>query len=592
MKFADKPTKSKWYLWSIGIVAAACVLAALVLVSTVVGSFRYVRVGPEVDYWGAAMPFLQAAVEGPWSWSLLWQISSGAHCLALPRLIFLSEWYVDDFRNIGTLCISWLLLLGSAGIVLRAVWAESELDWLSRVLCVFLVVMGFGSAQHMNNLAYSFNIQWPLDLFLSLLFIYLLVANRIFQATFEKFLCRVVTIVLVAVLLSISGFTLPALFVCLATILVGLKNQRIHSVLILICAAVVTIAYILFLPFVQNMLHQLLGKSSDISNNIKVTDIFFSVLQFSFLYLVSPISEMSRQLGLLLSIVILLFCCLQFIYRRRGNDRSILFWLVMGYAAFAVGMAVSTAIGRGIMPDLAFNPRYRTIAVPYLALVAILLVCCMQKWNATARVLCSLMLIVITMLTVIPGHIRLLKQFSGEYDQYSIPVISIAVGLEPRAKRQINISAFGEVDWDLISRARAFLRQHRRGIYATPLFTQLGERVKLPNQQSVGSTRELRALPGGGYKWQGYTDQCGSDGRVAVVNADGKIIGSGAVSRKIASDGWRVIYDGLLPLCRAGHPVLWTAYLPATVSAGDTVSAVSFPRDNEPVVIVSNERIL
>ncbi len=537
------------------------------------------------------MPFLQAAIEGPWSWPLLWQITAGAHCLVVPRLLFLLEWQLDDFRNYMMLATAWLLLLGSGVIILRAVWQEKTLDAHSRGLCVFLVFMALGSAQHMNNLAYSFNIQWTLSLFLSLLLIHLVVTAARDGAAASAW--RVVSAIVVAVLLVFSNFTLPALLACMLVLLSGLRVRRLFTFAILSGVVIAGFCYIRMLPVAKDVSHLW---SVLISGEGSVTG-FLSVLQallhFSLLYMGAPLAELHKSAAVVLASIALLFCGYVFWERRlKGGHlvfEGVLFWLAIGYAAFAFGMAFSTAIGRIVAFDLAFSPRFRTTIMPFLMLVAMLWVCRMQVWSGLARVAGSFVLVILTLIVVLPGHARLLHQFSDEYDQYVTPNIALAVGLtHVDVVHQARVGAFWKTDNEQMLRYRDFLRNYRRAVYATPFFGQLGNKLDVPEKLAQGFSQNVsanvEALPGGGYRWRGYTDQCGSDGRVAVLDANGVVMGSGTVARKLPDDSWRAIYRVLLPLCQSGKPVLWTAFLPANAQSAEKVSAVTFS-DNGPVLL-------
>lgn len=556
----------------------ALLLPALVVgASTLIASVHYLRPGPGFDFWGNAMPFLQAAVDGPWSWFLFWEVGGSGHSLVVPRLLFLAEWHWGGFRNLGLLAVAWLALLGSGLLILRVVWRDARLDTGSRLLSVFLVLLLLGSGHHMNNLAYSFNMQWTVGLFLALSCI-----TAVIQVRDSDRPCGWVWIaVLTAVLLVFTTFSLPALLMAWLMLAWCLRIRRS------VCLGVAALLLIALLVYAWHMpwLHGIQWHGTD-TGSPGLSDLWHLLLPaiglFILVYLGSPVSEYSLWAGACLAVMALAYLGLQVIRSRASSLSSreqALLWLAAGYGAFALGMAASTALGRVVFFDLAYSPRFRTLVLPFLLLILLVLVARMQHWPGQLRGLASIMLVTVVTGLVVPGHIGQIKEFSNEYDLFMPPHVAMAVGLsDPAVVHESVRPANWPEDNARMMQYRDFLRDHRRGIFATPLFAQLGTSLTLPVSQLVEQPEAAVSLPGGGYRWQGVTEHCGSDGRVAIVDQIGTVVGSGFVYRGRSEDSLQMMYRVFLPLCRLGYPRHWQAFLTKSVAPGESVTAVVFDR--------------
>jgi hypothetical protein len=538
-------------------------IAGWVLVSTLVGSIHYLRPGPGFDYWVGALPMLQSAFDGPWQWSMLWYEHAGAHRLLVPRLLFLLEWLCGDFRNQWLLGFSWAALLGSAWIMARAVWAEKIFDATARWICLLLITLGLGSAHHLNVMVYSFNQQWTTGLLLCLLSI---------KAVIDCCSCtdRRQRIVLIAIalltstLLALTTFSLPAILLVWLALCWMLRIRwqitvAISALLILAC-----IAYISTLSLMATLTDNKVAIENPALFFIQAV---FILIVSSLRYLGSPLAEYSLAAGITLAASALLVFAIAIKKYKHSADINPLLALAVAYAAFAVGMAFSTAIGR-LEPHHAINPRFRAFILPFLVFAGILFMYQIQQYKTGLRLTLATTLIALALLVIVPGHFRQLLKFSDEYDLYLPGSIALATGLTDKSVvHESRFAKFQVVDNQQILSYRDFLKKHRRGIYATPFYQQIGTRVRLENNTTAIASGQLSAIHGGGYVWKGTTEVCGADGRVAVADADGNIIGSGMVNRKLKDSGWKIIYEVFLPYCRSGNPVPWLAYVPANIPA-------------------------
>jgi hypothetical protein len=567
--------------------ATAC--ACLVVASAIAGSIRYLRPGPGFDFWGAGMPFLNAAIEGPWSWAMLWEMSAGAHRLVVPRILFWIEWWVGDFQNYLLLAFAWSALAGSALLVLRIVWQDRCLDQHSRWLCLVLVLLGFGSAQHMNNLAYAFNMQWTFGLLFSLLFIAGVIRAKISEGSGVRLL-SILQVFLSAFILTFTTFSLPILLFVWVFMAWGLRIRWFFSVPVSAAIVFFSFEYVSYLPII-NDIKVIYSDGNPQSRYISFLEIAAYLSYFTLRYLGSPAYEVFQNLEVVLSFIVLIFLTRLCWSARISKDRLLesrpLFWLILGFSVFVFFMAIATGVGRLTDPGAAVSPRFRTFSMPFLTLSSIAVVCFIQGWNVVRRSVASFLLIVVFAGVVLPGHFRLLYMFSDEYDSYVTPVIAMAVGLSDKnVVHEARIGLWWGDDNVRMMKYRELLYSHRKGIYASPYFGQLGNSIEFSGNilAAVPESHAVKALPGGGFQWDGVTGRCGGDGRVALVNQEGVIVGAGRVSRALPDAGWKSIYRVFLPLCHGGEAVSWRAFLPATVKSGETFIAVTVDNDGEAFV--------
>lgn len=534
-------------------------IAGWVLASTLVGSIHYLRPGPGFDFWTGAMPFLQSAIDGPWQWSMLWYEYAGAHRLLVSRLLFLIEWICGDFRNYWLLGFSWGALLASAWIIGDAVCREKKFDATARWVCLLLITFGLGSAHHLNVLVYSFNQQWTSGLLLSLLGIKAVLGSCTATNQLKRF--GFITMALfAAVLLALTTFSLPAIIL---TWLVLCWMLQIRMRITVTISALLILGFVAYISTLS-LMETLSGSDIAIDNYALffIQAIFFLTLS-SLRYLSSPVAEYSLAAGITLAASALLMIVIAAKKHKRDSTINPLIVLAVAYAVFAAGMAFTTAIGR-LEPHHAINPRFRPFVLPFLVFAGILFVYQIQQYKSGLRLTLAAALITLTLLVIIPGHFRQLVKFSDEYDLYLPGPIALASGLtDTSVVHESRFAKFQIVDNQQMLAYRDFLQQKQRGIFATDFYRQLGSKIDLQKTVPVLPGGHLSAVNGGGYKWQGTTDLCGADGRVAVTDTNGNIIGSGMVNRKLQRGGWTLIYEVFLPYCRKDHPVAWVAYAPA-----------------------------
>ena len=576
--------------WLRVVLALALVLAAIIFLAALLGSMRFLRPGPGFDYWDAAMPFLKSAIDGPWHWPLLWEMYGGAYSLLFDRCMFWLEWWITDFRNSFTLAAEWLSLFSTAAVAMWAVWKDRYFDNHSRALCVLLVLLACGSGQHMNNLSYTFNMPSLASVTFCLLFIV-----GVFHAATspEKSVqWRNVAVAGVsAVLLASCIFSLPALLATWCALALGLRLRLSISVLVAGIIIAVTLMYSSGMPTpLLFKLHYTWSDEPHIEGAVTVWQLVSAMVQFLFQYTGAPLAEYSLSVAGWFSVFVLLglLCFAWQQLRKTHNARSLslLVWLILGYAVYLLTLDFCTALGR-VGSDAVIAPRYRSYIMPYLMFAGIAAVYYIQKWKGWPRTIASVCLMLVAFLTVLPAHNRLLNQFSKEYDDYVTPFVAMSVGLSHTdVVHQSRWGIWWAADNKQMLGSRDFLYQHRKGIYAEPYFSQLGQTVSLPavTSASLAAPVAMEHLPGGGYQWKGNTEVCGADGRVALVNNQGVIVGAGLVSRELPSKNWRVNVEVFQPICKKGRSVNWTAFLPVETQPGAVLKAVVFD-GNTPTVL-------
>jgi hypothetical protein len=232
-------------------------------------------------------------------------------------------------------------------------------------------------------------------------------------------------------------------------------------------------------------------------------------------------------------------------------------------------------------------PRYRSYVMPFLMFAGIAAVYALQRCKSWWRTFGSAVLLLLVFAVVLPAHHRLLNQFSKEYDSYVTPFVAMSLGItHSDVVHQARWGIWWAADNQQMLEYRDFLRDHRKAIYAEPYFRQVGQTVQMPKKFTEDSQYPavIERLPGGGYQWKSTTEVCDADGRIALVNQQGVIVGAGLVSRALPDNNWRVNLDVFLPLCSKKHPVSWIGFLPVNVKSGEVFSAVVFD-DGKPVTL-------
>lgn len=537
-------------------------IAGWLFTTTLVASVHYLRPGPGFDYWTGAMPFLRAAIDGPWQWPLLWEYYAGAHRLLLSRVLFLVEWLVSDFRGYCLLAFSWLALLASAVIMAKAVWAEKAFDKTSRWLCLLLIIFGLGSAHHLNNLVYTFNQQWTSGLLLVLLAIKGVMACQR-ENTRRKAIAYAALALLCTFLLAMTTFSILAIIVTWLALCWLLALRWPITVGVFVCLLLAFIATVASLPLLDALASN--GIGSDNLPLFILQALLYLTLN-SLRYLGSPLTEYSQPAGVTLAFAALLLLVVVAVQHKRQHLVNPLVVLATAYAVFVTGMALSTAVGR-LEPHHAINPRFRTFIVPFLVFAGIVCVYQIQNYKPTLRVALSTVLLAAALLVIVPGHLRQMFKFSEEYDLYLPGSIALASGFsDVSVVHESRFAMFQKVDNVQMLKYRDFMQHHQRGIFASDFYQQIGKHVDLGKLSTTNSDTTVTAIKGGGYLWQGTTEQCGADGRVAVADTSGTVIASGMVNRKLTASGWQQLYEVFLPYCRAGHAAAWRAYIPPTAS--------------------------
>lgn len=581
----------KYERWASYMLRVAIVCALLVAASAFIASIRYLRPGPGFDYWAGAMPFLQSAIDGPWLWGKLWEVYGGAYIMVVGRLLYLLEWIVGDFRNYWMLAFCWLSLASTAAITLWVVWKDEYLDSQSRLLCVLLVLLACFSGQHMNNLSYTFNAPSPASVSFCLLFIVAVFQGHESQNRSVQLRYGLLA-VLVAILLALSIFSLPALLATWVAMALGLRmNWRLNAAVTTILI-IATLGYVSVMPPVQLLqYHFYFGSEPDVAGAISFWLLLEAIALFVLQYIAAPFSEYSLTLTTVAGALIL-FGMLLFSWKHLSSFRStrpsLLIWLIVAYAVYLLALAFCTSLGRLGAADLMVSPRYRSYVTPFLMLSGIAAVYEIQFFQRGIRNFFTGCIVVLAFAIVLPAHNRLIGQFSKEYDTYVTPFVAMSVGL---THIDVVHQSYWGVWWDADNKQmlgyKDFLHDHGKGIYAEPYYRQIGQRITLPdtaNAVLVNETASVELLPGGGYQWKGRTDQCGTDGRIALVNAQGDIVGAGLISRELPDKNWRINYEVFLPYCRANHLASWTGFLPQSAKVGDVFTAVTFIQ-GEPIVL-------
>lgn len=568
----------------------ALLCAAGIVLVTLFGSIRFLRPGPGFDYWDAGMPFLKAAIDGPFQWHLLWEMYGGAYSLVFDRCMFWLEWWITDFRNTFTLAAEWLSLFGTGAVTMWAVWQDRHLDYQSRYLCLLLVLLACGSGQHMNNLSYTFNMPSLASVTFCLLFI----VGVFHAATSNKKSVQVRNVVMAglsAVLLATCIFSLPALLATWCALALGLRLRWKVSMLVAGLIVAATLIYSSGMPTPAIFkLHLVWSDEPHIEGAVTVWQLVSAMVLFFLQYAGAPLAEYSLTVAGWFSLVVMLglsfFAWQQLRSAGKLQPLSLLVWLILGYAVYLLTLDFCTALGR-VGSDTVVAPRYRSYITPYLMFAGIAAVYALQTCKDVWRTAGSICLIVLAFVVVLPAHHRLLNQFSKEYDDYVTPFVAMTLGLtHSDVVHQSRWGIWWAADNRQMLEYRDFLRDHGKAIYAEPYFLQVGQSVVLPTNVAADDKLDsiIERLPGGGYQWKSTTATCDSDGRIALVNEQGVIVGAGLVSRALPSKDWRVNFEVFRPLCSKSHPASWIAYLPVATRVGEMISAVSFD-GGKPVLL-------
>lgn len=548
---------------------------------TLTAALLYLRPTPGFDYWVAGLPFLQSAIEGPWQWSTLWQQHAQAHHLVLSRLLFLADWYLDDFRGYGLLAANLLALAASASLVIYHLWRTPQLNQRSRWLALLLLCMASASSHHLHNLVFTFNTQWISGLLLILLSIHAVIkcSQSLTTPTRRLWgLCASVS----ALLLAYTTFSLPSLLLCWFLLVYFLRIPLPLAVGVSLLLVMALFGYLLNSTYLAGFSQ---GDSSLLAAD-KILALLQHLVTYVGLYLGSPLSELSRWQGLLLaaiSLCLVLTVGLPLLKQRLPAADNSLWIMMLVYCAFIISMAAVTALGRFDI-NMAHAPRFRAFVMPFLVFAAIAALQLASRLKTYPQLAIQALVVSVFLYVLLAGQGLQLQRYSAEYDEYMPGAVAMASGLsDQEVVHESRFKMYQKENNQQILAYRDFLLRHQKGIFADPLYRQIGKPVAWLPGPAPNTPNTLAALAAGGYRWYGQGLPCKLQGKLLVIN-EHQAIGGGFIRRGLPDKSLSNARDMLLSHCDAQQGRLWEAYVPPGLDPGQPIRVIAY-QDGVPLTI-------
>jgi hypothetical protein len=337
-----------WYLIVVGTLLTFCVAV-----------YEGLYYGPFKDMWWM-MPMVERYFSGQLSWQELLDVHGGAHRLLIPKLLFLMEYGIFSGTNrflVGTsLCVQ---------AVAFGIWFSRvrSMPW-SRSIKLFvwglLLLVSFSGMQ-LENVLYTFDCQWFLANTFSLLAI-LCFVRACHQEDNLRWLLLALCSGVAASFCSFLGLC-SLLLVLLGSCLPGMPMRR---------GIWFQLSILLFVSWyvsgLESGAYASFGGMTEQWNVGGALYFLMRLLQWTLIYLGSPLSREVQPLGMLFAFMALSYLLLEcrslyFEWRAGSLSSESLFFVLV--ALYAVAVAVATGLGRLYFINTADEDRYQTINLTF-----------------------------------------------------------------------------------------------------------------------------------------------------------------------------------------------------------------------------------
>ncbi len=424
--------------------------------------------GPVLDFWGV-IPFLEQAQHYGWFNESLWH-PSNAHRLVLSRLAFLIDHQFFHASN------TFLVATGIIAILIQAVCylvisTQNTLASDIRHLLALLAISVLTIPTVSFNLLHTFNAQWQLCACFALLAItlcYLGLTSKKSSLLYAGLAC--------AILCSFTTFTLTAIWPALLLLALLCKVDR-KNLLILFT---VSILYSLFFVFVLPSTPQ-----TEMPVSSTVTSLFdasiWQILSALYHYLIHYFAFPDSSFGSIsatLSLLSLIWFTIQLTsrFRQQLNGTQI---IALSAMAFCICLALTTALGRAYLGDIAFGPRFQPIALLYWASFFLLILS--KFFNQTSQprkglIALTLAFVWLAMVSI-PSTTAIADRLGNDHNRFMKAKVAYATGnLHPNAVFENVVPEWRAINHKGIIESLPYLQQNQLGIYQSPLAAA----VKLP----------------------------------------------------------------------------------------------------------------
>ncbi|MEZ5494055.1 MAG: hypothetical protein R3E61_05560 [Pseudomonadales bacterium] len=445
--------------------------------------------GPWRDMW-EVMPFLQKAWHGQAGWADYWEHYGSSHRPLLSRWLWLKDMQWVAGSNALLLAVSVLMQSVIFLSIYEVLRRDSHLSSVQRTIILFGVLFCLCNVTQIFNFLHTFDVQW----FLVTGFV-VLALERLLAGVQGQHLANGVIACLALMIAGLNNFSALIAWPVALLLMVVLRYSRIHIAIFFVAAVIYLIFYFYGLP----------SNSGDILLEMKNLSFmqlmsvvqFFSV--FSLWYLGNPLSfqlapegplHLPRVMGWIApSLVAVLLCSVarawwQGLFLRKHF--SALAWMGLALALFGFGVAVVTAIGRGLFWDNVYALRYQNIVLLFWIGIVLWLASSV-RWRYLGLLLGAFLLLMVFATRADWYHEMMLKTGNRTRDAH----LALVVGLERELSAiqpTVSRSHLGPNSQYTLAQEAAFLRSVRVGPYADPNW-------QVPPFSELSSTEVCAVLP-------------------------------------------------------------------------------------------------
>jgi hypothetical protein len=425
--------------------------------------------GPWRDMW-EVMPFLQKAWQGEAGWADYWEQYGYSHRPLLSRWLWVQDMQWVDGSNALLLSVSVLMQVVVFLSVFAVLRRDGRLVNGQRTIILFGVLFCLFNVTQIFNFLHTFDVQW----FLVTGFV-VLAFERLLAGEQGRHLVNGTIACCALMIAGLNNFSALIAWPVALLLMMALRYSRISIATFLVTAVIYLGFYFYGLP----------SNSGDILSEVKNLSFvqlmsvaqFFAV--FSLWYLGNPLSFQLAQEGpwqlpqvmswIAPSLVAVLLCGVarawwQGLFQRR--QFSAVAWLGLALALFGFGVALVTAIGRGLFWDNVYALRYQNIVLLFWIGI-VLWLASSERWRYLGLLLGALLLLMVFAMRANWYHEMMLKTGNRTRDAH----LALVVGLERELsaiKPTVSRAHLVPDSQYTLAQEAAFLRSIRVGPYADP----------------------------------------------------------------------------------------------------------------------------
>lgn len=436
----------------LGTAFLACILSTYLVVTSLLAVHRFYCPVPYGDMWWFVRDLARLNSHQV-GLSYLWNQHS-EHRIALPRLIFWADAYLDHFRGLFTILCSLLLLVGEGLLLCFSFAGIAENDSASKLAYTALVFGMMLSASQIENLIFPFQVQFPLAFLAASASILLTLRHcRDAEHGCRSLVFGIVMAVCATLSLGCGLVVWPVL------LLICVVERPPKRTLWTIAIAGIAMWIIYFIGYVSP------GDSARPWLSLSHPE---QVAAFTFTFLVSPIYSTSFSFGSILGLLLLLAGAVGILLYARFSSAS--FRASNGFfvylALFIMATAALTSLCRinyGI--EEAATIRYRLPALIFWACIIALTSSLSASWARLRPVVRALvtaiMALLFLLLALVPVQQSTILHFGNVSRQISNDGIALGLGASDRT-----CSELFRVRPDLVCSYSPFLQQNHLSLFA------------------------------------------------------------------------------------------------------------------------------